>query len=74
MGGYEAAEDCTADLAEATCAPDQDDVGCFLGSDCAPVTDNCSGTILNFCAAGLQQSLDCSSLGFTSCTDGRCQP
>ena len=77
LGGHEVASDCAAILADSTCAVDQalETATCVLGNGCTPEAATCTGTVLNFCAAGLQQTLDCATLGFSTCSiDGHCQP
>ena len=45
---------------------------CGLGNACtASDIDGCSGAKLQFCAI---DTVDCTSLGFAGCSEGRCTP
>jgi hypothetical protein len=48
---------------------------CAFGAECdGPNTPNkCIGTVLEMCVAGLRQSIDCTTIGATSCVANRCR-
>ncbi len=47
---------------------------CAFGSECTPTPQNtCNGTVLEMCVAGLRRSIECTTIGATSCVGDRCR-
>jgi len=69
--------DCPTHITGSTCVAITTpfaDAYCGFGTACVPDkgTETCTGNTINFCAAGVPGSVDCTSLGFTQCLNGRC--
>lgn len=79
--GVERRTDCSAQLPGGTCGVVVNHiVGCVLGQQCDALqtVDSCIGTTLQSCVAGTPMSVDCTSVGGTSCgysgPHARCMP
>jgi hypothetical protein len=73
VNGHEASADCGADGVLATCATNVDGLAaCVPGaSECgAGFLERCNGVRLEYCADGRIVGLDCTALGFATCTIG----
>jgi hypothetical protein len=65
--------DCPSLISGSTCIAGIEPF-CGYGTACVPTkgAETCTGNTLNFCAAGVVGSVDCTSLGFTQCLNGQC--
>ena len=74
--GTTALFDCPSRVIGSTCIAGTatSDTYCGYDTACVPEkgTETCTGTTVNFCAAGVAGNVDCTSLGFTQCLNGRC--
>jgi hypothetical protein len=75
LGGHEAAFDCARRLgSEFTCIVDTDgEADCGpAGTQCDGEThvDTCSGTSISYCRWGFSDSVDCTLLDYSACTEG----
>lgn len=79
--GLERRIDCTEQIPGSTCGVVVNNIiGCVLGEQCNAIQtpDSCVGTTLQSCVAGAPKSVDCTSIGGTSCgysdTHAHCMP
>jgi hypothetical protein len=74
--GIDLRTDCAALATGATCfeLATTSEPYCGYGNECYPTkgAETCNGTSVTFCGAGMTTTVDCTSLGFTSCFSGHC--